>query len=110
MKLKKPVKTTLASSTKTSRTSVLPLHANKQMLLDADNIAVRLGDGELAIDQVSLCIHAGEFIGLIGPNGAGKTTLLRTLLGLIQPTAGTIHREKAAYDYIPQRGNLYNGI
>jgi zinc transport system ATP-binding protein len=79
------------------------------MLIDADNVSVRLGN-ELVIDQVSLCIHSGEFIGLIGPNGAGKTTLLRTLLGLMQPTSGTIRREKATYDYIPQRGNMYSGI
>jgi zinc transport system ATP-binding protein len=79
------------------------------MLIDADNVSVRLGT-ELAVDQVSVCIHSGEFIGLIGPNGAGKTTLLRALLGLLAPTSGVIRREKAAYDYIPQRGNLYSGI
>jgi zinc transport system ATP-binding protein len=79
------------------------------MLIDADNVTVRLG-GELAVDQVSMCIHSGEFIGLIGPNGAGKTTLLKTLLGLLPPTSGIIRREKATYDYIPQRGNLYSGI
>jgi zinc transport system ATP-binding protein len=109
MKLKKQAKTTSASSGITLETSVVPSHANKRMLIDADNVSVRLG-GELAVDQVSVCIHAGEFIGLIGPNGAGKTTLLRTLLGLHNPTSGTIRREKATYDYIPQRGNLYSGI
>ncbi len=109
MKNKKAVRTTLVSNAKTLEASVVPLHANKKLLIDADNITVRLG-GELAVDQVSVCIHAGEFIGLIGPNGAGKTTLLRTLLGLITPTTGTIDRQKAAYDYVPQRGNLYNGI
>lgn len=87
----------------------MPSHANKKMLIDADNVSVRL-NGELAVDQVSMCIHRGEFIGLIGPNGAGKTTLLRTLLGLLRPTSGTIHRKKATFDYIPQRGNQYNGL
>jgi zinc transport system ATP-binding protein len=87
----------------------VPSHVNKRMLIDVDNVSVRLGN-ELAVDQVSLCIHSGEFIGLIGPNGAGKTTLLRALLGLLAPTSGSIRREKAAYDYIPQRGNLYSGI
>ena len=110
MKLKKPVKTILASSVTTSKTSVLPLHVNKHMLIDADNISVRLDRAEMAIDQVSICIHSGEFIGLIGPNGAGKTTLLRTLLGLRKPSSGEIHREKVSYGYIPQRGNMYSGI
>lgn len=84
-------------------------HADKRLLIDADSISVRLGN-ELIIDQVSVCIHSGEFIGLIGPNGAGKSTLLKTLLGLIRPIAGTIIREKAVYDYVPQRGKLYDGI
>jgi zinc transport system ATP-binding protein len=109
MKRKKPAKTTSASSETTSTTSDKHLHADKRLLIDADNVSVRLS-GDLAIDQVSVCIHSGEFIGLIGPNGAGKTTLLRTLLGLITPTTGVIHRERAAYDYIPQRGNVYSGL
>lgn len=109
MKLKKQAKTTSASNAKTSPVSAVPSHVTKRMLIDADNVSVRLGS-DMAIDQVSLCIHAGEFIGLIGPNGAGKTTLLRALLGLLTPSTGTIRREKAVYDYIPQRGNLYSGI
>ena len=67
-------------------------------------------NGELAVDQVSLCIHKGEFIGLIGPNGAGKTTLLRAVLGLIEPTSGSVKRHQASIGYIPQRGALYDGI
>lgn len=71
---------------------------------------MRLGE-ELALDQVSLCVHAGEFIGMIGPNGAGKTTLLRAILGLQSVTSGTVRRPNGArYEYIPQRGNLYNGL
>jgi zinc transport system ATP-binding protein len=39
---------------------------------------------------VDLRIEAGTTMGLIGPNGGGKTTLIRLLLGLLEPTAGTI--------------------
>lgn len=99
----------MASSAITSATSAGLSHAGKHLLIDADNVSVILGR-EVVLDQVSLCIHSGEFIGLIGPNGAGKTTLLRMLLGLDVPTQGTVRREKAAYDYIPQRGNQYSGI
>ena len=42
-----------------------------------------------AIADVSLDVHAGEFVGLLGPNGAGKTTLLKILATLIVPDRGT---------------------
>jgi ABC-2 type transport system ATP-binding protein len=41
------------------------------------------------IADVSLDVHAGEFVGLLGPNGAGKTTLLKILATLIVPDRGT---------------------
>ena len=44
------------------------------------------------ITQLNFSVAAGEIVALIGRNGAGKTTLLRLALGLIHPTAGTIHR------------------
>lgn len=47
--------------------------------------------GVVANDDVSLDLEAGEIFGLLGPNGAGKTTLVSQILGLIQPTSGTIH-------------------
>ena len=42
-----------------------------------------------AVVDVSLDVHAGEFVGLLGPNGAGKTTLLKVLATLIAPDRGT---------------------
>jgi ABC-2 type transport system ATP-binding protein len=41
-----------------------------------------------AVVDVSLDVHAGEFVGLLGPNGAGKTTLLKVLATLIIPDRG----------------------
>ena len=43
-----------------------------------------------AVDGVSFAINEGECVGLVGESGCGKTTLGRTLLRLIEPTAGTI--------------------
>ena len=46
--------------------------------------------GIKAIDNLSIKIEKGDFIGLIGANGSGKTTLLYLLANLYQPTKGTI--------------------
>lgn len=43
-----------------------------------------------ALQDVSLEVRRGEFLAIFGPNGSGKTTLLRTVLGLVQPTSGTV--------------------
>jgi ABC-2 type transport system ATP-binding protein len=59
--------------------------------------------GRCAVDHLNLEIAKGDIYGFLGPNGAGKTTTIRMLLGLIQPTSGTIrifgrelHRDKLA--------------
>ena len=47
--------------------------------------------GELiAVDSIDLEVSPGEVFGLLGPNGAGKTTTVLMLLGLSEPTAGTV--------------------
>lgn len=77
------------------------------MLIDVDNLTVQLG-GEVVLDNISLCVHTGEFIGIVGTNGAGKTTLLRTLLGFVKPKSGRVHTDSAKISYIPQHGSANN--
>ena len=43
-----------------------------------------------AVRDVTVSVAAGEVCGLIGPNGAGKTTVMRAILGLVEPTYGSI--------------------
>lgn len=90
-------------------TSAKQWHASNELLIDLDNVSVALGS-DLALQDITLCVHPGEFIGVVGQNGAGKTTLLRTILGLQLPTRGQVHRQKIKIGYIPQRGRLYDGI
>ncbi len=46
--------------------------------------------GYVAVDNLSLDIHAGEFFALLGPSGCGKTTLLRMIAGFETPDSGEI--------------------
>ncbi len=46
-----------------------------------------------AVDEVTLSVNKGEFMGLLGTSGSGKSTLLNLMAGLDRPTAGTIIAE-----------------
>src|SRR5690242_4877916 len=44
----------------------------------------------VAVDGISFEVQHNEIVGLLGPNGAGKTTTINMVLGVLEPTAGTI--------------------
>ncbi len=46
--------------------------------------------GRAAVEGISFGVGRGEIVGLLGPNGAGKTTTISMLLGVLEPTSGTI--------------------
>lgn len=86
-------------------------------LIQLQHLVKRYGD-KVAVDDVSLDVHAGEIFGFLGPNGAGKTTTIKMLVGLLQPTSGTVRvagydvqaqplQAKAACGYVPDEPNLY---
>jgi ABC-2 type transport system ATP-binding protein len=55
-----------------------------------EGLAKSYPGGLRAVDDLSFRVEKGQVLGLLGPNGAGKTTSLRMLMGLIQPTEGSI--------------------
>ncbi len=67
------------------------------------------------IEDLSFDIHRGETFGFLGSNGSGKTTTIRALLGIYQPTAGTMHIDGRVFrpedgkqlGYLPEERGLY---
>ncbi|SKB06181.1 ABC transporter ATP-binding protein [Aeromicrobium choanae] len=58
-------------------------------VLRTEGLTFRAGGAKI-VEDVSLTVPPGEFLGIIGPNGAGKTTLLNLLTGTVRTTAGTV--------------------
>jgi len=70
-------------------------------------------DGDLILEDISLTVKEGDFLGVVGPNGSGKSTLLKIILGLIHPLSGTVRvfgqpPEGARHltGYVPQHADL----
>jgi ATP-binding cassette subfamily C protein len=58
--------------------------------LELRDVGYTYPDGTRALHGVTVTLRRGEFIGITGPSGSGKTTLMLLLLGLTEPTEGTI--------------------
>ena len=58
-------------------------------VVEINNLTVQYPDVK-ALDDVSLVVNQGDFLGIIGPNGAGKSTLFASMLGLHTKYKGTI--------------------
>ena len=58
-------------------------------MIKFDNIQIKYGDF-VAIDNLNLDIHEGEFFTFLGPSGCGKSTTLRALVGFLDPSSGKI--------------------
>lgn len=81
--------------------------------------AIKIDDLTVAYHQkpvlwdIDLKIPQGVLMAIIGPNGAGKSTLIKSIMGLVDPLAGTIlidgkdfKSQKKKIAYVPQRGSV----
>jgi iron complex transport system ATP-binding protein len=59
------------------------------MSLEAQNISFAYRD-RAVLEEISLSLRPGEFLGFLGPNGSGKSTFLKNLLGFLKPSQGRI--------------------
>ena len=63
-------------------------------MLTAENLQVIYDNKTLALDDVSLTVAPGEFVGIIGSSGSGKSTLLKCMNLLVRPTRGTVYLDE----------------
>jgi len=72
-------------------------------LLEIKNLSAGY-DNNIVLENISMEVFSGDFIGVIGPNGGGKTTLIKTILGLIKPVSGEMNLfiSKTNIGYLPQ--------
>jgi putative ABC transport system ATP-binding protein len=62
------------------------------------------GDGQPAVDRVSLLVAAGDAVAVMGPSGSGKSTLLNLIAGLDRPSAGTVTVAGQRVDRLSETG------
>jgi len=91
-----------------------------KIVIETRNLSKKYGSFT-AVDDLNMTIREGEFFGLLGPNGAGKTTTILMLLGLTEPTSGSIRvlglnpskqplQVKTHVGYIPDSVGFYDEL
>ena len=78
-------------------------------MLEVSDLRAGYG-GRPVLNDVSLHVGQGSFVGLLGANNAGKSTLIHTLSGLVRPLAGTIRFEGEDVTHCTPRQRVERGI
>lgn len=85
-------------------------------ILELNHISFSYGYQKV-LEDVSLTLDQGEFLGIVGPNGSGKSTLMKIALGLIRPQRGEVRlfgsplsqfKERSRLGYVSQKANSFN--
>jgi phospholipid/cholesterol/gamma-HCH transport system ATP-binding protein len=97
---------------------------DRQVLVEVDHLVVRFGE-DLVLDGIDLEVRQGEILGIVGASGSGKSVLLKTILGLVQPSDGTVrvfgeemrhlehedlHRLRRRWGVVFQSDGLFSGL
>lgn len=89
-------------------------------MLEARGLTKRYG-ALLALDRVDFQVRRGEILGYLGPNGSGKSTTVNVVVGLIEPSAGSLWLDglpmsddpvayKRRIGYVPEEPHLYTHL
>src|SRR3954471_3277087 len=89
-------------------------------MLEARGLTKRYG-GLLALDRVDFHVRRGEILDYLGPNGSGKSTTVNAVVGLIDPSAGSLLLEgipmlddsvlyQRRMEYVPKEAQLYTHL
>jgi ABC-2 type transport system ATP-binding protein len=89
-------------------------------MLEVRGLTKRYG-AFLAVDRVDFELRRGEILGYLGPNGSGKSTTVNSVVGLIEPSAGSIWLDgtrmsddpiayKRRIGYVPEEPHLYTHL
>jgi ABC-2 type transport system ATP-binding protein len=90
-------------------------------IIVAEDLTKIYNETTTAVDHLNLQIQEGEIFGLLGPNGAGKSTIILMLLGLTEPTSGSIGvggfnstreplKVKSITGYLPEKVGFYEDM
>jgi ABC-2 type transport system ATP-binding protein len=82
--------------------------------LEIEDLFQQFGE-RVAVDHLDAVVGAGEIVGLVGRNGAGKTTTMRAVMGILDPSGGTIRWSghpvtadvRRRFGYMPEERGLY---
>jgi len=93
---------------------------DKNIIIEAQNLTKKYGSLKV-VNNLNLSIAEGEIYGLLGPNGAGKSTIILMLLGLTEPSEGTLKvagfnptreplKVKQITGYLPEKVGFYEDM
>lgn len=110
----------IGRSQKSQATSAAPQTEAATTVIETHALVKRYGN-VVAVDHLDLRLEQGEIFGLLGPNGAGKTTAILMLMGLTEPTSGSVRvlgfdpvRQpipvKRVVGYLPEHVAMYDDL